>query len=272
MARKCVLIAILLSIASLAFAQPPEGAFPARITRWNDGDTAQIRVVGDAPSWVGNYETVRLLGINTPEVGEPFSEEATRYFRTLTMGKTVYVELSPWERRDVHSRLLAYLWVETPEGWVLVNEAILRAGLARLLVYYPNLEKYYCRFLKALTLAQVEKLGLWEKYPESLELSDVEADPVKYVTEVATVTFRISRVGQDQYGLSLWAEGSRYGFRAILKTTVCPEAWANWVVNLGELVGKRISVTGEIRWDSLEGGPRIEVYFPEQYEILEGGQ
>lgn len=253
-----------------AFPQPPEGAFPARITRWFDGDTAQIRILSGAPGWVSKYETVRLLGINAPEVGEPFAEDATNYFRTLTMGKTVYVELSPVERRDVYSRLLVYLWVETDEGWVLVNEALLRRGLARLYVFYPELEEYYCRFLKALTLAQLEKLGIWSGFPEPLDLRTLEADPVRYVLQAVSVVFRVSRIGQDQYGWSLWAEGSRYGFRAILSPTVCQEGWKGFSWDLERLVGKEIMVTGELQWDSLKGGPRIVLFFPEQCKILEG--
>jgi endonuclease YncB( thermonuclease family) len=250
-----------------ALAQP-EGTFPARIVRWMDGDTAQIRIVGTLPAGIFTYETVRLLGINTPEVGEPFSEEATAYFRKLTMGKTVYVELSPWEFRDVHSRLLAYLWVETPEGFLMVNEALLKEGLARLLVYFPDREKYYCRFLEALAFAQREKKNLWGKYPEPLPLWEVEGNPLKYVLEGVTVVFEVSRVGQEREGWSLWAAQSRYGFHAILQPSPCTQVWWQSLLE-GNLIGKKVAVTGELRWDSLFGGPRIVVLFPEQIQILE---
>lgn len=257
----------LLLVGVLGLAQPPEGAFPSRITRWLDGDTAQIRVLGTPPHGIAPYETVRLLGVNAPEGGEPFADEATRYFRTFTMGKTVYVELSPWEFRDTHSRLLAYLWVETSEGWVMVNEEILRAGLARLLVYFPEREKYYCRFLRALTLAQVEKLSLWGEFPEPISLEAMEADPVRYVTEVATVAFEISRVGQEREGWALWAARSRFGFRAILQPDFCSGSWLSSFLEQ-DLEGRKVAVTGEIQWDSLTGGPRIVVRFPEQIAVL----
>jgi micrococcal nuclease len=250
-----------------ALAQP-EGTFPARIVRWMDGDTAQIRIVGTPPAGILTYETVRLLGINTPEVGEPFSEEATTYFRKLTMGKTVYVELSPWEFRDVHSRLLAYLWVETPEGFLMVNEALLKEGLARLLVYFPDREKYYCRFLEALTFAQREKKNLWGKYPEPLPLWEVEGNPLKYVLEGVTVVFEVSRVGQGREGWSLWAAQSRYGFHAVLQPSPCTQVWWQSLLE-SNLIGKKVAVTGELQWDSLSGGPRIVVLFPEQIQILE---
>ncbi|MCX7750928.1 MAG: thermonuclease family protein [Candidatus Bipolaricaulota bacterium] len=269
--RKVLLGAVLVLVAAgLAWGGPPAGALPARVLRWFDGDTAQIRFTGDVPRGLGTHEVVRLLGINTPEVGEPLAEEATRLFRTLTMGRAVYVELNPWEGRDLHSRLLAYLWVEGDEGWVLVNEALLRAGLARLLVYYPDQEGYYCRFLHALALAQRDKLGLWAKFSVPLPLEEVERSPVGYVTEAITVVFTVARLSADRQGLSLWAAGSRYGFRAILDPGLCHPAWEGHPLPGPDLVGRRVAVTGELLWDSFGGGPRIVVRFPELLELWSG--
>ncbi len=269
MVRKFLVLGLLVLLSLGAWAQPPEGAFPARIQRWFDGDTAYLRVVSGAPSWVGHYETIRLLGVNAPEVGEPFSEEATRHFRTLTMGKTVYVELSPWERRDIHSRLLAYVWVETSEGWVMVNEELVRAGLARLLVYYPERERYYCRFLHALVLAQCAGRGLWHTAETPVALEVIEADPVSYVTQAVTVILEVSRVGLDSLGWSLWASSSRYGFRAVLQPELCRNFWNLDGFDPATLVGQTLAVTGELLWDSLRGGPRIVVWFPEQLRTWE---
>lgn len=259
---------LVVALAGLgALAQPPEGALPARVLRWHDGDTAQIRLTGEVPPGVGVHEVVRLLGIDAPEADEPLAEEATRHFRTLTMGKPVFVELNPWERRDRHSRLLAHLWVEAEEGWVLVSEALLRAGLARLLVYYPEKERHYCRLLQALALAQRDKLGLWGKFPEALPLAAIEADPVRYVAEVVTVAFTVASATQDRLGLSLWAAGSRFGLRAILDVGPCPGAWAEVELRPEALVGHTVAVTGELLWDSFGGGPRIVVRFPQLLEV-----
>ncbi|MBC7316643.1 MAG: thermonuclease family protein [Chloroflexi bacterium] len=222
---------------------------------------------------MGNYEVVRLLGINSPEVGEPFADEATQFFRSLTMGKEVYVELNPVELRDRHRRLLVHLWVEAEDGWVLVSEAIVRAGLARILVYYPAHEPYYCRLLHARALAQVDKLGLWGACPEPLTVGEIEVSPVRYVAEVVTVTFTVSGVGEDRGGLSLWAAESRYGFRAILDPSECPGFWEGASLPTADWVGTAVAVTGELLWDSFGGGPRIEVRFPDQLTLNaeEGG-
>lgn len=253
------------------YAQPPEGALPARVTRWIDGDTCVLRFTGPIPPKVYPYETVRLLGINAPEVGEPLADDATRLFRQLSLGKQVYVELNSYEMRDTHNRLLAYLWVETEDGWALVNEELLRAGLARLLVYYPKQEKYYCRFLRALTLAQLEGLGLWEKARVPRELWEIEAQPVDYVTEAVSVVLEISRVSLEPEGWSLWAVGSRYGFHVVLAPETCRSFWELEGFDPTVFVGRKILVTGELLWESLKGGPRIVVRFPEQLRLWEEG-
>ncbi|MCX7844341.1 MAG: thermonuclease family protein [Candidatus Bipolaricaulota bacterium] len=266
-----VICALLLgALAGVGWAQPPEGALPARITRWLDGDTCMIRFTGPLPPGLSPNETVRLLGVNAPETGEAWAEEALRFFRSLTLAKPVYVELNPRELRDAHRRLLAYLWVEGEEGWGLVNEQLLRAGLARLLVFYPEQERYYCRFLRAVALAQLEGLGLWESAATPRALWEIEADPVRYVTQAVTVVFAVSRVGAEAQGWALWAQGSRFGFRVLVQPALCPGFWALEGWNPSALVGKKLVVTGELSWDSLRNGPRILVHFPEQIRLWEG--
>ncbi len=267
--RIAVLIVALGFLALAGFGAPPEGALPARITRWLDGDTCDLRFTGPVPEGVTPNERVRLLGIDAPEVGEPLAEEATRLLRALTLGKPVYVELNPRELRDTHRRLLGYLWVEGDEGWVMVNEALLRAGLARLLVYYPEREPYYCRFLHAVALAQAEGLGLWGTAAMPRFLWEIEADPVRYVTQAVAVVFEVSRVGLEPQGWVLWASGSRYGFRAVLQPELCRTFWRLEELDLGRLVGKKVVVRGELAWDSLRNGPRVTIHFPEQLQIWE---
>jgi len=265
--------ALLLAVGLLAFAgwaQVPQGVVPAVITRWLDGDTATITFRGTPPEGVATRETVRLLGVNAPEVGEHLSEEATRFFRDLTQGRVVSVGFNPGKLRDTHRRLLVYVWVETEQGWQMVNEAVLRAGMARLLLYEHEPEPYGCTFRRAQTLAQVEKLGLWGAFSEVLSLFQVEARPVLYVTQAVSVNFRVGSVTVDRSGWSLWAEGSRFGFRALVRGSMCPEAWSEHGWDFFDWVGQEVVVSGELLWDSLGGGPRIEVLFPEQLKLSGG--
>ena len=130
-------------------AQPPADSRSAKVMRVIDGDTVVL----------DTYEYVRYLGVDTPEAGQPFYTAAKRINRSLVWLKNVRVELGPYPY-DSYGRLLAYLWVQREGEWILVNEELLRRGVARLYVLWPREEKYYDRLLRALTLAQVEKLSL----------------------------------------------------------------------------------------------------------------
>lgn len=74
---------------------------PARaylVSRVVDGDTLEL----------GNGETVRLVGIDTPERGECGYAEATANLERLTLGRAVRLAVSD-EDRDRYDRLLRYV-------------------------------------------------------------------------------------------------------------------------------------------------------------------
>jgi len=243
------LVLALLAVAGVG--QPPPDAQRVRIVRVVDGDTAVLLRI---------HEYVRYLGIDTPEAGEPFYQAATRINRQLVLIRDVYLEFGP-QRKDGYGRLLAYLWVERDGEWILVNEELLRRGVARLYVLWPREEKYYDRFLRALTLAQVEKRGLWSSFPDPLPLAAIEDDPVTYLTQAVTVVFTVARVEEQEDGWYVYAAGSRFGFHLLVR----PEVWAELGLSPQGLVGQELQVTGELRWERLTQGPFIEVFIPEQW-------
>lgn len=245
---------------------PPWGdaaVVPARVTSVVDGDTVDVRLLESRPG-LGLRERVRYLGVNAPELYEPGYEEATLANSELVRFREAYLEFGP-DLRDAHGRLLAYLWVKRDDEWVMVNEELLRRGLGRLLVFWPEEEKYYDRFLRAVAQAQAAKLGLWSKYPDPIPLEVVEANPLPYVLEAVTVEFEVEGLSTDEEGVSLWAQGSRYGFRAIL----VPGVGGALPFPPEKLPGARVEVRGELLWESFSGGPRIYVYIPEQISIEE---
>ena len=78
------------------FLDESQTAFAERVI---DGDTIDI----------GN-ESVRLLGINTPERGEQGYEEAKEFLGQLVLGKNVTLEFVG-ERQDKYGRILAYVFL-----------------------------------------------------------------------------------------------------------------------------------------------------------------
>jgi len=119
-----------------------------------DGDTIKVRI-GD------RTESVRYIGINTPELRhptrgeEPGAREATHANRKLVEGQTVRLELDVQER-DRYGRLLAYVYV----GEMMVNEEMVAQGYAQVMTIPPNV-RCQERFLKGQREARLLQLGLW---------------------------------------------------------------------------------------------------------------
>ena len=114
--------------------------------------------------------SVRYLGINAPEKGNPHAWEATLANNDLVGGKTIRLEFLR-AREDSHGRLLAYVFVED----TFVNEALVRQGHAH--INYRVGAKYGERLRQAQQDARAAGLGIWEKVAERfIEIVNVHAD------------------------------------------------------------------------------------------------
>ncbi len=173
--RVVVTLAMLCLLASSCAADrlgPTPLSQPA-IAEIIDGDTIIIDF------GTGNSETVRLLGIDTPETSDPtrpqqcFGAEATaRLTELLAPGTLVAVERDV-EARDRYGRLLAYVFRSHDQ--LLVNEQLLLEGYADLSIYEPN-STYRKRLTDAVTTARTAGAGLWT----ACGGPDVALDPSEY--------------------------------------------------------------------------------------------
>jgi micrococcal nuclease len=152
-ARPFVWPLVLLALTVAAAAAQP-ATFEAAVERVVDGDTIQVRVDG-------RTETVRYIGVNTPEVrhpwrgAEPGGQEAWTVNRELVAGKRVRLEMDV-QPRDRYRRLLAYVWVDG----VMVNAELVRRGYAQVMTVPPNL-RYQRLFLTLQREARQAGRGLW---------------------------------------------------------------------------------------------------------------
>lgn len=102
--------------------------YQAKVERIVDGDTVVATL--DAGFQMSIRQTLRLLGIDAPEMRDPDGEErrlayaATVELGRLVAGKTVFVKT---HKLDSFGRYLAQLW--TQDG-VDVNQAMLDGGFA----------------------------------------------------------------------------------------------------------------------------------------------
>jgi len=124
-----------------------------------DGDTIRLEI-GNA------RESVRLIGVNTPETKHPtkgvecFGPEASAFLQAvLPAGTTVRIERDA-EARDTYRRLLLYVFVPTSTGERFVNLELVARGFAVPLSIEPNI-RYQDRFVAAAFDAQQNSRGLW---------------------------------------------------------------------------------------------------------------
>ena len=122
-----------------------------------DGDTIQV-MIDD------KKETIRLIGINSPETVDPrkpvecFGKEASAFAKSKLTGKSVRLEAdSSQGERDKYSRLLRYVFLEDGTNF---DKLMISEGYAYEYTY--NLPyKYQADFKKAQKDAELTKKGLW---------------------------------------------------------------------------------------------------------------
>jgi micrococcal nuclease len=133
---------------------PGPSRFAAVVTAPVDGDTVRVRTARGS-------ETVRLLGVNTPETHHPtkgvecFGPEAAEFTDRELTGRDVVLELDV-EHRDTYGRLLAYVVVDGRR----FNDVLLARGYARLLIIPPN-GAHGRAMLDAQLAARRDHRGLW---------------------------------------------------------------------------------------------------------------
>ena len=152
--RRHVLAGLLLSGVALQSCGPPAGSAapppnPCVVERIADGDTFSCR----------DGRKVRLIGIDTPELGQGESGRQARraLARLVPPGSSVRLErdVAP---RDRYGRELAHVW----SGSRLVNEALVLDGWAVLYTVPPNV-KYAERLGRAQKKARAAGAGLWQR-------------------------------------------------------------------------------------------------------------
>ena len=135
---------------------PPAGRL-APIIRVVDGDTFHV-LRG------GQDVTIRLIGIDTPEVGwyggeaECYGARAGLFVRDLLEGEGVRLEFD-LERIDPYGRTLAYAYL--PDGR-MVNLLLVRRGFAEVTIFEPN-DRYEPELLAAERAARATGAGLWSE-------------------------------------------------------------------------------------------------------------
>ncbi len=114
---------------------------------------------------------MRLIGVDSPEtrfsprsdgVDQPLAREALAFAERAILGREVRLEFDK-ERTDKYGRFLAYVWFVEADGGeeLLLNEELIRAGLATAELRYPYADRMKRRFRTAEQEAREARHGIW---------------------------------------------------------------------------------------------------------------
>ena len=109
-----------------------------------DGDTFRL----------ANGDTVRLIGIDAPELSQPGGKMSREYLTHLLLGKPITLEKGS-EDRDNYNRLLRFVYI----GNLCINEEMIRQGYAEARYLPENPIRDY--YLQLEIQAEFTKAGLW---------------------------------------------------------------------------------------------------------------
>lgn len=159
-----ILVAVLISLGIFiptTSTAPTESAVATTtlysVVKVVDGDTIHIEMDG-------KKETVRLIGMNTPETVDPrrpvecFGKEASAKAKELLDGQKVRIETEASQgERDKYGRLLGYV---TREDGLFFNNYMISEGYAYEYTYRLPY-KYQAEFKAAQKSAEAAGRGLW---------------------------------------------------------------------------------------------------------------
>ncbi|MAG78902.1 hypothetical protein CMI40_00820 [Candidatus Pacearchaeota archaeon] len=124
-----------------------EGKKTAYVERVVDGDTIKI----------DNDTSLRMLGINTPEKGEKYYNEAKESLQQSVSNKTIELEFGK-DKYDRYKRILAYIYFKREN----INLELVRNGYANF--YFPSgKDVHYIEFKKAWEECVFNNKNLCEK-------------------------------------------------------------------------------------------------------------
>lgn len=134
----------------------------ARVLRIVDGDTIVVQIP-NPPGTMGNEETIRLIGVDTPETVHPskpveyFGKEASAYTREHLSDENVKLAFD-WDLRDNYNRLLAYVYLANGKCF---NAQLISEGYGFAYVTYPF--QFMSEFQELEDIAKNLTKGLWKQ-------------------------------------------------------------------------------------------------------------
>ena len=184
------LIEMVETIHTVVIQEPEENVtqdYNMTVTEVVDGDTF----------YLGNGDKVRMLGINTPESGRPYAQEATDFLTNMILGKEVtLVNDSKNPDIDSYGRLLSHVYVNDS----LINYEMIQEGFA---FWYPYTSgtDFDSVYEEAQVIASDNAVGLWTESSYNFTIDYIEYNPEgseadgEYLVLTNHENFNVSMVG-----------------------------------------------------------------------------
>jgi micrococcal nuclease len=141
---KTYLILLLILLTACTPTNELEGPFI--VTKVIDGDTIEI----------DTQERIRLSGINSPETGECYYQEAKDRLTELILNKNIYLERD-YTNKDKYKRLLRYIHLNNQE----INSLLTKEGFVKVYDKYASDTKKYIQLKETEKTAIEKSLGVW---------------------------------------------------------------------------------------------------------------
>ncbi|MGE8339102.1 thermonuclease family protein [Pseudomonas laurylsulfatiphila] len=217
-----------------AFCPTPGGLTPVAVQRVVDGDTLRL----------SDGRNVRMIGLNTPELGkqgrsdEPFAVAARKRLEALVAASDGRVGLVPGkESKDHYGRTLAHVYGANGAN---LEAQMLAEGLGFQVAVAPNVDLVACQ-QAAERDARQAGLGVWRQSPV------LKAEQIS-TSGFAVLSGRVSKVQRNRGGIWIELQDS-----VVLR--VAPNLLARFDVNsLESLKGKQIEARGWVLDRSRRGG------------------
>lgn len=217
-----------------AFCAAPSGLASVAVQRVVDGDTLRL----------SDGRSVRMIGLNTPELGkqgrsdEPFAVVARKRLEALVAASDGRVGLVPGkESKDRYGRTLAHVYGADGAN---LEAQMLAEGLGFQVAVAPNVDLVACQQAAERTARQAG-LGVWRQSPV-LQAQQVSA------SGFAVISGRVSKVQRNRGGVWIELQNS-----VVLR--VAPNLLGQFdVTALEKLNGKQIEARGWVLDRSRRGG------------------
>ncbi|MCG7874333.1 MAG: thermonuclease family protein [Candidatus Thiodiazotropha lotti] len=243
---------------ALLFCMLPLGVQASGCQPCNAGLQPVDRVIDGDTLLMRSGDKLRLIGINTPELGhwgkpgEPGGQAAKALLQRLVRESGGRLALCPGvERQDRYGRQLVHLSSNNRQS---IAAQLLRQGAGWAIAVPPNLLNNRCYFA-AESQARREQLGIWKNTPTSA--SGLKGDEAGF----HHLRGRITRVGESRSAVWMNLEGG-------LALRVTRKDWKAFQIDDPHaLVGRNVEARGWLY--KRKGEQRLRIRHPSSLRLLD---